>query len=162
MTNFIEKKDRRFPLGVIPLAIYVVIVCISASIAAIAGVAFAMANQEAAVFIGAIIGAIIGAVIGSILGSLLYVAMIVMLSLKVHHWTQIFPGVVGAIISTGTLLVTTITWLVDLIRSIGNGISLPVILDNIVTATSIACTLIAVVGWVCYVLLVVFATKRDG
>ena len=163
MTGFIPKNQRRFPIiGVISIAAYILILCIGTVISAIGATIATTAEMGAIGLFAGIIGSIIGAVINIIFTSFLYISIAILISIKIHHWAQIFPGVIGLIVAAIGLPLSAITFLVGLFaKTVGVEQKL-VGLTYLSSIVGIIGTAITALGWASYILLVILATKRNG
>ena len=175
MSTLVPRKDRRFPLGIFPMVIYIIIASVSASVLVIGTSIFssiALGYNWLLIIFTAIVASLLAG-IGSLIGSFLYWAMIVMLGAKVHHWTQVFPGVIALGLAVTAFFRSAISTLSDLIKTfIGPD---RIYLDSVTFATlfnvfsnkavmviSTLCTLISVIAWICYIALVLVTTLGKG
>ena len=154
MTNLIEKKDRRFPLGVIPLALYILLTIVASVIVAV--------GSMSQLGVSGMIGGAIGAIFGSLFVNLLYTAMIVLLVLKIHHWTQVIPVAILTVINGVGLIINFFSTIVNVIAFFTKALVSGGIIDVIGSITSLFTGAITFLGWGCYIILILLATKKGG
>lgn len=154
MPNLIEKKDRRFPIGAIALAFCVALSVISSVFHSLAN----LWNTEQ--FFGFVIKIGDGISV-SFFDSVTLIAIIVMLFAKVHHITYIIPGIIALCSSITALFEAfeqAILYLLECI--LGTFYGFYTLNDLINLWLEIGFAFVCVIGWICYILLVIFATNR--
>ncbi len=154
MPNLIEKKDRRFPIGAIALALFV-------ALSVIPSVFHTLANYWRTEQFFEFVIKIGDGISVSFFDSVTLIAIIVMLSLKVHHITYIIPGIIAlcsSITALSEAFERAILYLLECIR--GPFYGFYTIINIITMWLSIGFVFVCVIGWICYILLVIFATNR--
>lgn len=163
MPNFIPKKDRRFPIGPLFLIMYIIIGCIGVTVSK----ALVLYSQGYVMIFAALEAFAWGFV--HILSQVAFIAIIVMLFAKVRHFTYAIPGAVG--IGIGALGFCGNT--LSLIRTLDQFFNLTERLELItwtgyIIRRLLSYGLVAVgellcaIGWVCFILLAIFSTKRSA
>lgn len=163
MPNFIPKKDRRFTIGPLFLIMYIIIGCIGSMLNSFVNVW----SRGYAIPI-TVLGTVLWGGI-YLLGQITFIAIIVMLFMKVRHFTYAIPGAVGLGVSVlGFLsgIFLSIVSLVNLLKLNGLISSLALIVNFIEwlisNGAAVIGALFGMIGWISFILLAIFSTKRSA
>lgn len=165
MLNFVQKKDRRMSLVVLLIALYVVVFSIAEFIAQFSSLSIAVAGREVtdalAIMLAGFPVTVFSVVIEIITSNFILIAIAVLLCLRIHHWTQSMPGALGAwatVVSVMRAFLNVIGYLAEIIK-IGT-LHWTVLVNITFSILSICCSLITLVGWMCYVFAVLSSTIK--
>lgn len=163
MPNFIPKKDRRFPIGPLFLIAYIVIGCIGAAVNAFTSSLIEGADPLFAVLQTVLLDFIY------LLGQIMFFAIIVMLFIKVRHFTYAIPGAVGlgvsvlGFLSGVLLLIVSLVNLFELVGMVETGALIVHFIRSIASnGSTLVGSLFGMIGWICFILLAIFSTRRKA